>query len=502
MYLYDYDLIKQKLTAEGKLNRSEILKMILSDASLDSKRRFMSVGERYYLGRHDILCHDFQSTKVYDTAPDPENPDKSIDVTTNVINRNNSNLHNVHPFHRLMVDQKAAYIAGKPPAITVDGDNEFETAISERTSDPKFSDMILEWVIGASNKGIEWVHVYYDENGELNYCIVPANEIIAFYDSENQTVLQEVIRFYMFDVITGSGAVRRHKIEWWTASDVTYFIEDDKGNYGLDNSYPCNPMPHWFDVISVDGMEQKRIPQSFGRVPFIALHNNSWDLSDLGGEDNDGRPQGIKSLIDAYDMISSAATNDQIDLVGLYWVIQGFGGETAQQVIKKLQINKAVCVDGGDGGITAQQPQLNVEERIKWLEMLRKDIFHFGMGIDTSDENMGRNPSGVALKFKYMQLDLKANPLILKLKKALRELLRFITEDINRKQGTSYDYSKINVTVNKSMAANDSETVSMINASRGLVPDKILLAAHPLVDNVSEAERELEEQKASQNYTE
>ena len=480
MYLSDLDLMKQKLTTEGKLNQSDILRMILNDASLEVKRLFMAVGERYYLGRHDILYHNFQSSQVYDTVPDPNNPGQTIDLTTTVINRNNSNLHNVHPFHKLMVDQKASYIVGKPPCVIVNGDDAFQAALTEYTSDENFCDMLFDWVVGASNKGIEWVHVYYNDAGELRCCIVPADEVVAFYDCEHQTELRDVVRFYMFDVVTGSKTLKRHKIEWWTAQDVTYYIEDEEGCYMLDPLYPCNPMPHWFDVTSVDGLEKHRKEQSFGRVPFVPLHNNSEDVSDLGGQDDDGRPQGIKSLIDAYDMISSAATNDQIDLVGLYWIIQGFGGETAQQVVKKLQINKAVCVDGADGGISAQQVQLGVDERLKWLEMLRRDIYHFGMGIDTSDEQLGNNPSGVALKFKYTQLDLKANPLILKLKMAIKELLIFFTEDINRKNGTEFDPSKIFITINKSMIANDSETVNMLNASRGLLPDKLLAAAHPL----------------------
>lgn len=200
-------------------------------------------------------------------------------------------------------------------------------------------------------------------------------------------------------------------------------------------------------------------------------------------------------------MISSATTNDQIDLVALYWVVKGFGGETAREIVKRLQMNRVVNVSGGEpgDGVKAQQVTLSVEERCKWLDMLRHDIYHFGMGIDTSDEQLGNNPSGVALKFKYTQLDLKANPLILKLKKALKDLFWFLTDDINRRQGTAYDSSKIVVTVNKTMIVNEAETVNMIMQSRGLVPDNILLAHHPLVDDAEQAEKDLEAQQTKQD---
>ena len=58
----------------------------------------------------------------------------------------------------------------------------------------------------------------------------------------------------------------------------------------------------------------------WGRVPFIVLENNRNRTTDL-------KP--IKGLIDAYDYISSEGTNNLLDLVELYWVIQGYGGETA-----------------------------------------------------------------------------------------------------------------------------------------------------------------------------
>jgi SPP1 family phage portal protein len=500
VYISDLDRINARLAIEGKQNQSDIIKLILNDFSVDAKTRFMAVGERYYQGEHDILKHSFQTSQVYDTVDDPDNPGKAKDIISTVTNKNNSNMHNIHPFHRLLVDQKVGYAVGKPPTISVDGDKAFETAITDRTGDEDFSDMLVDWGKEASNKGIGWAHPYYNPDGSFAYDIIPAGEVIPFYDSEHQRTLEDVVRFYTFDVVKNSQTTKRYKIEWWTANDVTYYVEDEQGRYLLDASYPTNPAPHWWNVTSVDGMERSREDMSWGRVPFIPLHNNSEDTSDLGGQDGDGQPKSIKSLIDAYDMISSATTNNQIDLVELYWVIQGYGGEVAAQIAKKLQINKAVTVEGGENGnVTAQQVTLSVEERCKWLDMLRHDIYHFGMGIDTSDEQLGNNPSGVALKFKYTQLDLKANPLILKLKKALKELFWFITEDINRKQGTQFDSSKIKVTINKTMITNDNETVQMIMQSRGLVPDKTLLAAHPLVDDVNQAMKDLEEQQQKQD---
>jgi hypothetical protein len=84
LYISDLDIIKQKLGIEGKLNRSEIIKMILNDASLNEKRLFMDVGERYYEGEQDIIGHNFQLSTVYDEAEDPDNP-RHIAAMTSVV---------------------------------------------------------------------------------------------------------------------------------------------------------------------------------------------------------------------------------------------------------------------------------------------------------------------------------------------------------------------------------------------------------------------------------
>ena len=45
------------------------------------------------------------------------------------------------------------------------------------------------------------------------------------------------------------------------------------------------------------------------------------------------------------------------------------------------------------------------------------------------------------------------------------------------------------------MIVNDAETVDIIQKSQGLVPDKMLLAKHPSVDDVAQAYEELQKQR-------
>ena len=106
-------------------------------------------------------------------------------------------------------------------------------------------------------------------------------------------------------------------------------------------------------------------------------------------------------------------------------------------------------ISDASGKVETKQVHLPIEGRIEWLKLLRKDIFHFGMGVDTDSDKFGNAPSGVSLKFQYTLLDQKAGNMIAKLRKVIKELLWFVTEDYNSKHNTAYDANDIQIDINK-----------------------------------------------------
>ena len=483
--------------AEGALNESDILKYIINDDIDSVQKKNMQKGERYYNGEHDVLQKDFTSSKLLEAEKKEGIVQQKFTTFRNI---NRSNHKNINAFLKILVDQKTAYLVSKEPTIKVSGAEEstqkkaYEKMLCE-FADDNFNEVLQDLVTGASCKGFEALHIYYDNNGDLQYCIVPANEIIAVYDTNNQNELLEVIRYYDIVVVENGQKYIRKKVEWWTKQNVTYYIERESNLFVKDTSISVNPSPHYWSVTTLDGFQKNKQGHSWGRVPFLLLKNNRNSTTDL---------ECIKGLIDAYDLISSEGTNNFLDLVELYWVIYGFGGDEASTVTKKLQINKAVNMmgSGDDGRVEAKQVELPVAGRLEFLKMLRKDIFHFGMGVDTDSDKFGNAPSGVSLKFQYTLLDQKAGNMIAKLRKVIKELLWFVTEDYNSKHNTAYDANDIQIDINKNIITNDVEMVNMIQASKGIVSDKTLLAVHPFVSDVNAEMQEIEaqEQKAIEKF--
>ncbi len=489
MFLTETDLINMKLTAEGALNTSEIIKSLIDDDVGSLQKKNMAKGEKYFVCEHDVLQKNFKETVMLDTEINSSGKDE--ERLKRFVNENRSNHHNVDAFHRVLVEQKVSYLVGKEPTITVTGADtnadlkKYQELLSDFANE-EFNEVVQDWVTGASNKGFECLHVYYDDDGKLNYCVVPASEVIPVYDEKFGQTLEQLIRYYDIVVVKGKQKLIRKKVEWWTREDVTYYVENDNRQFVLDTSCPINPAPHWWDTGFLNGALKRKEPHSWGRVPFIVLKNNSQMTTDL---------QPIKGLIDAYDLISSEGTNNFLDLVELYWVIQGYGGDMNANFVKKLQINRVAGVTSTDGSIEAKQVELPVTGRIDFLKMLRKDIFHFGQGIDVDADKFGNAPSGVSLKFQYNPLDLKATAMVAKLKKAIKTLLWFFTDDYNRTNNTSYDVDLVEVKINKNIISNEVETVEMIRNSSGIVSDKTLLAKHPFVDDVNAELEEIEAQK-------
>ena len=490
------DIINARISAAKTMNESDIIRYILNEDQDSLQKRNMCTGARYYVGEHDTLLKQYNTTVLEETEESESGEERA--VKRRFSNPNRSNHHNVNAFHKLLVDQKTGYMVGREPTISVSGAEsrkelqDYEELITT-FADEQFNEVLQDLVKGASNKGFEVIHFYYDEAGALKYCIIPAEECIPIYDSRFQTELIELIRYYTITVVKGGQRYQRRKVEWWTKEQVTYYVEKEENLFVQDPDIPINPTPHWWDIHLLNGMEKNREAHAWGRVPFVILQNNAEMTTDL---------QPIKGLIDAYDMISSEGTNTLLDLVDLYWVIQGYGGETAAAIARKLQINHAVNIDDTNGSVAAHQVELSLQGRIDYLKMLRRDIYHFGMGIDIDNDTFGTAPSGVSLQFHYAGLDHKAGNMAAKLKKAIKDLFWFVTDDYNRKNGTAYDSSLIKVNLNYSKIANDAEVVQIITQSKGIISDKTLLENHPYVTDVNEELKqiELEEKEGQERF--
>lgn len=493
MFITQTSLNKLRIQQGGAMSEGEILTSFVKEDKDTASYKMAATADRYYCGDHDVKQHTFQLEYISESVVADDG--SQAEATVAYTNANKSDVRTSNPFFWVHVLQKTQYVLGREPSISVketaqDG-KAYGNALHD-TTDAVFMKLLGEWATAAAKGGKAWIKEYRDPDGRLRQAVIPRCNGIPVYDTAHDKTLVEFIYHYVVEVHIGRDKrILRTYAEWWTAKGVTYWYADENEAFKPDPDRP-GVNPHFRTITSVngaDGITQKVTdvkPKAWERFPFVELLNNEEGLSDLAR---------YKDLIDAYDLIQSQGSNNAMDFNEFFAILQGYGGETASAIVRKLRINQAVNINGTGGNIDLKQLDLAMNGRIDWLKLLRDAIHEFGMAVDIKKADFGSAPSGVSLKFQYTLLDLKANALITQMKSALQQHFWFITQDINKKVAAAYDPTAIDIAFNKSAIMNDTETVSMILASVDLVPELILLRAHPLVDDPDEALKEMEKQR-------
>lgn len=424
----------------------------------------MIAGAEYYSNRNDII-----SRKLYYRDSEGNQAEDTEKV-------NNKMTHN---WHKLLVDQKCAYLVGNPVTFGFKDegkDKEFLDKINEVLEDD-FDDEAAELLKEASNKGVAWLQLYIEKveegkQGALKYAMIPSEEVIPVWDTERQKDLVEVIRYYTITVNDKEVI----KAEWWTANDVTYFVETDGGSFVPDPDYDINPAPHFI---------KNKKAGSWNKVPFICFKNNEELQSDLDF---------YKALVDVYDKINSDIANDFEEIQKLFMVIRGYLGTDNKELLENLRYYKLIKVDEG-GGVDTIDQDIPIQAFNEFADRLEENIFLFGQGVNVKSDKFGNAASGIALKFMFAMLDLKSGITERKFRKGLRDLIEFIAAYYQIKEGKTYDPKEITITFNRSILINEFEMSQIALNSKGVISDETIVSNHPWVDDQSGEMERLEKQK-------
>lgn len=420
----------------------------------------MSEGVRYYENENDIINRQqyavIDGTKVVDN----EKPNNKIP----------------HGWHKLLVDQKTAYLVGEPINFAANDKNLTEY-INEYLGE-KWDDTANELVKGASNKGKEWLQPYIDEEGNFDFLVIPAEQYIPIYEGSKQKKQIAGIRYYPITV-NGEESIRA---EFWDDKQVTFYIKQN-GEFVLDTFQEENPQSHFYY-----GSQGNMKGYGWGRVPFIKFRNN---------EDEKGDLTYYKQLIDSFDNRVSDNQNNFDEIQELIFILKGYEGQSLSEFTRNMKQYKAISVDGEHSGVETIQAEIPMTSIDSHLDRLRENIFTFGFGVDVSSDKFGNSPSGIALKFLYSLLDMKSNTLERKFRQGIQELLWFLCEYLKMSGKGEYDYKEVDFTFKRSMMVNELEQSQIAQQSKGIISDKTILANHPWVTDLQQEEERIQAEKDS-----
>lgn len=427
------------------------------------KYHWMITGERYYLGDNEAITR--KQKYKYDAREQ------------RVVDEDAINNKLVHSFMHNLVDDKVAYLLAKEP--TIKGDNEaYIELIRETLGQPFFEQRLETLCEEASNKGIGWLYVYINEQGEFKTLVFPAQQIVPIWSDDDHTQLQAVIRTYEQTEYIGSRKEIVKRVDLYTLDGV-YHYDLRGGALAPNTNYREFPTAY---------LKRGRggAPAGWGAIPFIAVKNNSYEYPDI---------KFVKSLIDDYDDKRSENANFLDIARRLVWVLKGYGEEDLHKLAGKIAHYNAINVDDAtEGGVEAISPSVDLGGYDTHFAQLKRDILEFGQGVNKNLDDIGAAPSGVALKFLYSGLDLKCNKLEKSLKTAFRKLLEFVDTYLSL-TGRAVPKEPVEIIFNRSVMVNESEAIQNVVASTATISRKTAVAHHPWVQDAEQEMLDMAEEQ-------
>ena len=257
--------------------------------------------------------------------------------------------------------------------------------------------------------------------------------------------------------------------------------------------------------------ETMREAHYFGGVPVVEYWNNA-------REEGDFEP--VMGLIDAYDTLQSDRINDKQQFTDAVFVLKGVGalgvddteeetvdadgtataagaaGKEAEDPSVRLRRTRTLFLPG-DGADAQFVTKPDAESGNELLRMsLKSDIHKLCLVPDLTDEQFAGNVSGVAMRFKLLGLEQLTKIKERWFREGLRTRLRLFCAFLARKGTAALNAEKVQITFSRSLPVNDLEIAQTLATYQGMVPEKLLLAQVPFVEDAEAAGKLLNRERA------
>ena len=392
----------------------EEIKQFIDDDAVSEKKLLAKKGQAYYDGDHDIkdyrlFYYNTDGILVEDTT------------------RSNAKI--PHAFFTENVDQAVQYILSGEGGFIKSDIPELQTEMDYYFNENEdFIAELSDVLTGCIAKGFDYMHSYKNADDRTAFEWSDCIGVVEVRAKDTDKNTDHVIYWYIDRIDKGRKKIKR--IQVWDSKEVEYFVQTDDGEIEKDTSEKINPKPH--TLYQAEGTEEIEY-DDFGFIPFFRLDNNRKQHSGLNV---------IKDLIDDYDIHACSLSNNLTDFDTPLHVVKGFQGDNLDELQQNLKTKKVIGVDS-EGGIEVHTVQIPYEARVAKLELDEKNIYRFGMALNTNGLKDTNATTNIAIKMAYSLLDLKCYKLIIRLKQFLRKLIKVVLDEINAIHKTDYQQKDV-----------------------------------------------------------
>lgn len=224
-------------------------------------------------------------------------------------------------------------------------------------------------------------------------------EFVPLYDEENGALMAGV-RFWQIDQNKPLRATL-YELDGYTEFIWRRRKENQSVDFNGTILHEKRPYVLQVRTSEADGIEIYD-GENYPSFPIVPLYANQYKQSELVG---------LRSEIDAYDLIRSGFANDLDDASQIYWTIQNAGGMDdvdLVEFIRHMKTVKAAVVD--DDGARAESHTIEVPyvSRETLLTRLRADMYEDFMALDTKIISGGAT-TATQIKAAYEPLNSKTD---------------------------------------------------------------------------------------------
>jgi len=437
------------------LKVEEIKDFVLQDEGSQKKKR-AKVGLAYYEGDHDIKNYRV----FYFNADGKLEEDET-----------KSNFRIAHPFFQELVDQEVQYILSGEDAFVKSDIPELQKELDIYFNENEdFKAELYEILTGCVSKGFEYAYARKGEDDRTGFqCAdsIGVIEVEARFASDKK---DHILYWYVDRVDKDGKKIKR--IQDWDDTQTAYYIQEEDGTIKKDSSAKMNPQPH---IVYQDGNDGKMYSDSYGMIPFFRLDNNKKQQSGL---------MPIKDIVDDYDLMNAGLTNNIQDTNEALYVVKGFQGDNLDELMTNIKAKKHIGVDE-EGGVEVHTIDIPYEARKIKMEIDEKNIFRFGMGVNTESLKDTSATTSIAIKSAYALLDLKSNKLEIRVKQFMRKLLKPVLNEINEINGSGYTQADVYFNFEREIITNEQEhaQIELTEAQRKQTEINTLLNIATRLDN-------------------
>lgn len=454
--------------------RPETLKKIVAVYKASTDFRVALVAMKYFLAENEAVSRKKLLRSRKFTVSQKETTPSGNEITREKTGLRNVEIEGNRAYSRFfyrIVTQENQHLLSN--GVTIGDVGDIPGDVIKKRLGPGFDTTLQQIGEKALIHGACWGYWNYDHLETVEAAKDHLSGFVALVDEETSAP-RVGVQFWQI------AANRPLYVRLFEEDGVTVYRADKNGNL-----FVHRPKRPYIVRTSTDAAGTQVIgTANYSALPLIPLYANPEKRTEF---DNS-----IKSKVDMYDRILSDF-GDNLDRANdVYWVLNNFGGSTADicEMIEQIEKIRAVVniSDGVGGGSTAQPHTIEVPymARQTALELLEKAIYEDAMAMHLK-EITGGSLTNVAIKAATTNLDLKCDRYEWQVYTFVQSLLRLVGIE-----------TEVISFVRKALV-NQSETVADIATMREDIDQETALRLNPYI--MPDEIEDILERTAAERYT-